>query len=244
MKHKSMMLMRTIVAALTMAVSASACGFLGLGGTSWKEEVLLHDGSKLIAERHAKREGRHEIGQNPPIKEETLTFRNPDSSERITWKREKDPDVGYADLKPIALGIVQGTPYLVTTPVGCLAYNKWKRPNPPYVVYRYGADAWQQIELRELPKVIEVPNLIISSADIEAERNGKNPVPAADIARMNVPLTQPQYSSIWREALPEAQMVRMCDVLVPYRGHWIRPNDPIGQYVIDSAIERKSKQGN
>jgi hypothetical protein len=189
-------------ALLTLGVSMNAFGFLGFGGTSWKEEVLLHDGSKIVAARYAKREGRHEIGQKPPIKEETLTFKNPGTGEQITWKRDLAPDVGYADLKPIALDVVQGIPYLVTTPVGCLAYNKWGRPNPPYVVYKYSADAWRQIELQDLPKVIEVPNLIISSADIEAEKNGKNPVPAADIARLNVSLTQPQYSSIRREALP------------------------------------------
>jgi hypothetical protein len=206
MMRKGMMLMRATTVVLMMAVSVGACGFMGLGGNSWKEEVLLHDGTKIIVERYAKREGRHEIGQKPPIKEETLRFKSPSTGERVTWKRDMAPDVGYADLKPIALDIVQGIPYLVTTPVGCLAYNKWGRPNPPYIVYQYSVDQWRQIDLRELPKAIEVPNLIISSADIEAEKNGKSPVPAADIARLNVPLTQPQYSSIRREALPEGQL--------------------------------------
>jgi hypothetical protein len=230
----------TIVAAtITLGISMNAFGFLGFGGTSWKEEVLLHDGSKIIAERHAKREGRHEIGQQPPIKEETLTFVVPSTNRRVTWKREMAPDVGYADLKPIALDILQGTSYLVTTPVGCLAYNKWKRPNPPYVVYKNDGTAWQQIELRDLPKEIEVPNLIISSADIEAEKNGKNPVPAADIAQLNVPLTQPQYSSIRREALPEARIIEMCGDMVLYRGHWIMRGSKPAKRRVDRMIDQQ-----
>ncbi len=46
----------------------SACaGVPAPGGTSWREEVLLHDGSKIVAERFVLRRGRHEIGQRPPI---------------------------------------------------------------------------------------------------------------------------------------------------------------------------------
>jgi hypothetical protein len=45
-----------------VSVNASA-GFLGFGGESWQEEVLLHDGQKLIVERAQTRGGNHEIGQ-------------------------------------------------------------------------------------------------------------------------------------------------------------------------------------
>jgi len=43
-------------------------------GIAGKEEVLLHDGSKLIVERTVERGGRHEIGQPPPIKVESLSL--------------------------------------------------------------------------------------------------------------------------------------------------------------------------
>jgi hypothetical protein len=47
---------------LMMGMSMSAeAGLLGFGGTSWKEEVLLHDGQKLIVERSQTRGGNHEI---------------------------------------------------------------------------------------------------------------------------------------------------------------------------------------
>lgn len=41
-----------LMAGLTMNADPKV---FGLGGTSWKEEVLLHDGSKIIVERSVER---------------------------------------------------------------------------------------------------------------------------------------------------------------------------------------------
>ena len=44
--------MVTLVAILAMGTVTNAnAGLFGLGGTSWREEVLLHDGGKVIVER-------------------------------------------------------------------------------------------------------------------------------------------------------------------------------------------------
>ena len=144
MKYAKVSLFLLVVFAI-LGAGMNAYAFLGLGGTSWKEEALLHDGQKIIVERWVHRGGRHEIGQRPPIKEQSLTFTMPSSKQTITWKVEFCKEVGYADLSPIMLGIVNGTPYLVTQPVACLAYNKWARPNPPYIVFRYTNKAWPAI---------------------------------------------------------------------------------------------------
>jgi hypothetical protein len=233
----------TIVAAtITLGISMNAFGFLGFGGTSWKEEVVLHDGSKIVVERNAVRRGRHEIGQTPPIGEETLSLTVPESGKRVVWKGEYSKEVGSIELMPLLLDIVQGVPYLVTNPAGCVAYNKWKRPNPPYIVFRYQNDGWQQIDLKDLPEEIKTPNLIISSPDDKAKQNGKSVIPAADIFRINVESSRaPEYSSILRKPLAEKQMVEMCDVLVKYRGYWVQPNSSAGRAVIDGIIERQSK---
>lgn len=192
----------TVVALVALGVSMNAFGFLGLGGTSWKEEVLLHDGSKIIVERHVELGGRHEIGQRSMITENTLSFTMPQTGQRIAWKGEYAKEIGYTELLPMQLGIVRGVPYLVTRPVGCLAYNKWKRPNPPYVVFRYQNDAWQQITVKELPEEIQKPNLIISSPDIEGERAGQNPIPATEITRINAEHARDlQYRTILREPM-------------------------------------------
>lgn len=47
-RHGLLQLCKTIILVLTLGVSMSPYGF---GGDSWKEEVLLHDGSKMIVER-------------------------------------------------------------------------------------------------------------------------------------------------------------------------------------------------
>ncbi len=59
------------VSSLVVVAEMSACAMVGalpFGGDSWKEEVLLHDGSKIVVERMVKRGGRHEVGQKPPFK--------------------------------------------------------------------------------------------------------------------------------------------------------------------------------
>jgi len=221
---------------LIMGVSMSAvAGLFGFGGTSWEEEVLLHDGSKIIVERSVKRGGRHEIGQQPPIKEESLIFTMPTTNERITWKNKYSEDVGLADFMPMLVDIFQGAVYLVSSPVGCLSYNKWGRPNPPYVVFKYEGKEWKRIPLQELPAEINAPNLIISSPDNNVEKIGKNFVSAEIIRQINSSLTQPEYKTILREAYPTA--AGGCEELIRYKGYWIMPNDPVARGMVD----RKTK---
>ncbi len=153
-------LCKTISLVLTLGVSVSAdAGLFGFGGTSWKEEVLLHDGSKLIMERSQTRGGRHEIGQEAPINAHKISFTLPGASEAITW----ETTIGLktdSNLKPLALDVVKRVPYLVTITLGCHSYNKWGRPNPPYVFFKYADKAWQRIPLEEFPAEIKEANVV------------------------------------------------------------------------------------
>jgi len=80
---------------LSGVTSMNAFGLLGFGNTaSWKEEVLLHDGSKIIVKRWQKHGGDHEIGQEPGISEQSVTFTLPGTKETIQWKDEYSPEVG------------------------------------------------------------------------------------------------------------------------------------------------------
>ncbi len=227
------------VAILILGTSMNAFGFLGFGGTSWKEEVLLHDGSKIVVKRSVDRGGRHEIGQQPPIKEQSLTFTLPTTSEHIIWRSDYSQDVGLADFMPILLDIVQGTAYVVANPVGCLSYNKWGRPNPPYVVFKYDGKEWQRITLQDLPVEIKAPNLIISSPDNKVDRIGKRFVTADEVKKINSSLTQPEYKTILREPVKPGSYGSSvnCDERVYYNGAWIGPGDSIGRRMMD----RKSK---
>lgn len=117
----------------TFSLNASAAWF-GFGGANWKEEVLLHDGRKIVVERHVERGGRHEIGQIPDYVEQSLSFTLPESGERVVWKDHFSEDIGSSSFLPMLVDIYQGVAYVAATNMGCLSYNKWGRPNPPYVV--------------------------------------------------------------------------------------------------------------
>lgn len=187
---------------LMMGVSMSACaGFLGFGGTSWKEEVLLYDGSKIIVERTVERGGRHELGQQPPIKEQSLTFTLPSTNENVTWEDNFTEDVGGANFLPMLLEIRKDTAYLVVHPMGSLSFMKWGSPNPPYVVFKYQNKKWGRITLQELPAEFTIPNLIFSSPDDEAKKAGQRIVSAEAIKRLYDGYRQPEYKTILRTPL-------------------------------------------
>jgi len=196
-------------------MSVNAASF-GLGVDTWKEEVLLHDGSKIIVERSVERGGQHEIGQQPPIKSESLIFTMPATNELVTWKNEYSQDIGFADFMPMLLDVFQGTAYVVSAPVGCLSYNKWGRPNPPYVVFKYEGKAWKRTPLQELPVEINAPNLIISSPDNKVEQLGKRFVTAEEIKKIDSSLTQPEYKTILRGAMKGGAGLASCENVIPY----------------------------
>lgn len=232
MKQKSMMKRWAIgISLIILGGGMSACA----DGTSWKEEVLLHDGSKLVVERSVVRKGRHEIGQEPPIGEERLDFRHPTTGERIRWKDEYSDDVGMSNFGLLMLEIDSTTAYIVVEPRGCLSYNKWGRPNPPYVVFKYQSGDWKRIALQELPARFKKPNLILSSPDEEAKKAGGSLITAEMVRRINTPQAawtmQDQYKTILREPFPTA--AGGCDVLVYYKGAWVAPGDSIGRRMMD-----------
>jgi hypothetical protein len=183
-------------------VSMSADGALfGIGGTSWKEEVLLHDGGKIVVERSVERGGRHEIGQKPSFKEQRLTFTLPGTSQEVIWEDHFSEDVGSSNFLPMLVDIRNDTAYLVAYPMGCLSYNKWGRPNPPYVIFKYHGKEWQRVPLHELPNEIKIPNLVFSAPDIEVEKSGKDFISAEMIKAITARYRQPEYKTILREPL-------------------------------------------
>ena len=207
--------------AITISLLMLGGGMSGcaMGGASWKEEVLLHDGKKLIVERSQSYGGRHEIGQKPPIKEEQITFSLPGSSRSISWTSEYSEDVGRANFEPLALHISNSTPYIVATPNLCLAYNKWGRPNPPYVIFKYADKAWRRIPLSEFPAEFKAINLVINTTKHDSEVARQSLVRADVVKKLNSSLTQPEYQTIMREPLKPGAMGG-CPELVRIEGGW------------------------
>lgn len=225
------------IAGLTLCMNAQA-GPFGFGSTSWKEEALLHDGNKLIVERSVERKGPHEIGQLPAYTKQTLAFTNPATGQSVVWEDKAAEDLRTSAFLPMALDIYQGTVYLVATPMGCLSYNKWGRPNPPYVVFRYEGQTWKRVPLQELPMETKTPNLISSSPDTEMERLGKRFADAETIRRVTSGYSQAENKVILRMELSKDRLGQMCEERVLYKGHWVLPNDPVARTLIDQREKR------
>lgn len=198
-------ILRVAISVLILGVSMAAnAGIFGFGDVSWKEEVLLHDGSKLIVERSQSYGGRREVGQSAPIKEHTLTLRLPHTDKPVAFKSEFSQDVGRANFNLLALHILNGTPYVVAEPNLYLSYHKWGRPNPPYVFFKHDGKAWQRIPLSEFPSEFKTINLIVNNGREEeiarlASKSGH--VSAEDVQKINSSLTQAEYKTILREPL-------------------------------------------
>jgi hypothetical protein len=204
-----------------IVASMSACaGLFGLGGDSWKEEVLLHDGSKIIVKRSQGFGGSHEIGQTPPIKEQAITFAVPNTNKSITFESEYGQDIGRANFKLLALHILNDTPYVITRPNLCLSYNKWGRPNPPYVVFKHDGKEWQRITLKELPLELKEINLLINTKGEREIIKAQSIVTAEIVKRLNGELTQPEYKTILRE--PMVKVEEECgEMIYDGKSKWI-----------------------
>ncbi|MCX5848912.1 MAG: hypothetical protein NTW65_05640 [Deltaproteobacteria bacterium] len=186
-------------------ISINACGYFGLfGEASWKEEVLLHDGSKIIVKRWQKRGGSHSLGSRPAILEYSINFKLPNSKKTITWKDGPTDDIGRANFSLVALHIMNNTPYIITTTYGCLAYNKWGRPNPPYVIFKFENNVWKRIELPELPLEFKNVNLVIDTLNNEEKFVSKGLLTAEMVKELNKSLPQEEYKTIGRRSMRDA----------------------------------------
>ena len=239
-RHVLVWLVATICLLFTVGASGRGeAGFLGFGGDSWKEEVLLHDGSKMVVERMVERGGRHEVGQKPPYKEQRLSFALPGAKQTITWEDHYSQDLGQANFLPMALDISGGTPYLVAYPMGCLSYNKWGRPNPPYVVFQYQGKEWTRIPLQELPAEIKTPNVIFSMPDIQVERFGTRFITVEMIKGVIDGYQQPEFKTILRESVKpgsEGSAVN-CEEMIHYKCGWISLQGTFGRDFMDKTCK-------
>jgi len=128
---------------------------------AWKEEVLLHDGKKIIVERSDTYDSsmNHEIGQGAPLAEHKTTFMIPGTNKTVIWKSDNRPTADPDSLHLLALDFLDDVLYVATLSASCFAYNKWKRPNPPHVFFKY-ADGWKRIPLEEFSEKFKI-NLTI-----------------------------------------------------------------------------------
>lgn len=156
-------IMKLGVVLLMGGCAHAGSGVFGVDYISWQEEVLLHDGRKVISERVC------HLGSYPTLDsherrtlDETVTFTLPQSNKPLIWKtdfRDSQPEPNGLNL--LMFDVVNDTPYLVTYPAGCIAYNKWARPNPPYIFFKYENERWNRISLAEFPANLSKTNVIV-----------------------------------------------------------------------------------
>jgi hypothetical protein len=194
--------MITLIILSFVSFSGCAAAFLGIGDTaSWKEEVLLHDGSKIIVERWQKHGGGSEPGQVPDISDQSITFTIPGTNKTIKWEDEYSREIDRSNFILLALHILNNTPYIITSPRLCLSYNKWGRPNPPYIIFKYENKEWKRIELAELPANFENINLVITTGGDEEKLVSQGVTSAEMVKELNSSLTQEEYKTIARTPL-------------------------------------------
>ena len=154
----------------------------------------------------------------------------------MIWEDKYSEDVGSANFNLMMLEVLNGTVYLLGSPMGCLPYNKWGRPNPPYVIFQYQGNEWKRITLQELPSEFKTPNLIISSPDDRAAKAASDGLVSAEkIKELNAGFKQPEYQTILREPVmlgTEGSSVN-CEEMVYYKGAWIGRGDSIGKRMMD-----------
>ena len=103
----------------------------------------------------------------------------------------------------------------------------------PYVFFKHDGTAWQRIPLSHFPAEFKEINLVINTKGEEKIITAQSLVTAELIRKLNGELEQPEYKIILRGALPKERINQMCMEMVPYKGSWVMPNDPIARKFID-----------
>jgi hypothetical protein len=144
--------------------SINACGYLGIfGEASWKEEVLLHDGSKIIVKRWQKTINVYSYEKSTLLQRQSLNFKHPKTREKIVWKDGPTEGIRNANFRLLAFHIKDNTPYIITEAYDCFSYNKWGRPNPPYIIFKYEGEEWKRIAIHDLPSELTSINLMLNT---------------------------------------------------------------------------------
>lgn len=228
-KRKTMKNWMLGISLMILGGGMNACA---MGGASWKEEVLLHDGKRLIVERTQTYGGYPTIeSRERDVLNEEWIFRIPGSDRKVVWKSDfRRPPEGDS-LILLQLNFLNGVPYVATSPAGCLSYNHWKRPNPPYVFFKYDGKVWKQIPLSAFPSVFKESNVVVGGRSNPKKQAGTTlSVDTIKEENRNLELYLKQ---IVREALKPGSIGVSCEVLVYYKGAWVSPGDSIGHRMMD-----------
>ena len=213
------LLLRLPILAIALLMSMIAVASLFGGSKSWKEEALLHDGQKIIVERNFNLGAGSIESRERPELDETVSFKLPGSNNEITWKTDfNDATPEPNSLSILLLDIVNGTPYIATRPAGCISFNKWKRPNPPYIFFKYVGNDWKRIALEEFPAELDKSNVIVGSPPTELLKSFYT---VEQVNGQNLDIRAEGYKTIIHKPFPIEE--NRCPELVRIEGGWASP---------------------
>jgi hypothetical protein len=147
---------RVIRFILTVACAASVAACSTSGAlVSWREEVKLSDGRKIVVEQRKQCDPGHRGTSNADCiaRESWLTFDLPEfSAAPIVWHQR---------LFALLLNVSDGNLYVVGYPRTELEYEQLGRPKPPYIGFIWRAGQWQKIPIKDIPTAIYDTNLFL-----------------------------------------------------------------------------------
>jgi hypothetical protein len=153
---------------LTLTMLA-ACSSKAFEPFDWKEEILLHDGRKVIAERVDTYGGPREPSQSEPnTKDRTIKFADP-SDPKKTYTHKITGSSNY-----LMLDFHEGKPWLVVR-VGPFSTDT-RCPIGTYDTYSWSGAQWVQGAFKERPKVFSKPNMATTYTVDEPERRRKGQI--------------------------------------------------------------------
>jgi len=141
----------------------------------WKEEVLLHDGRKIIAERKDVMGGWAEPGQSGSTQQRIITFSDPDHPE----KKYTHKIMGSSNY--LLLDFEEGVPWLIVY-VGPFSYET-TCPIGTYETFAWAGDGWRSVSYAELPKRFNHPNMAVSYTPDMLDPRRKGALLSADEIR-------------------------------------------------------------
>jgi hypothetical protein len=154
--------MKRMLILLLLIPLAAACGPTKL---EWKEEILLHDGRKIIAERTELGGGRAEPGQSGAPKKRTISFPDPKNpKQRYTHSVTGNSNYLLVDFDET------GSPWMIVY-VGVFS-DDTDCPNGTYQTFKWIGSGWQSVIYGTLPKLFKEPNLPVGYI-VDAAPHGK-----------------------------------------------------------------------
>lgn len=214
--------------AMTLAMLATSMSACATGSSiSWKEEAQLHDGRKIVVERRDIHDSSlpHEIGQGAPLAEHTTTFNMPDTKQSVTWRSDNRSRSEPDNLDLMVLDFMNGVPYAAAGITRCIAYNRWGRPNPPYIFFKYDGKVWQRIPLEEFPAEFKEPNVMVGGYDqysLSVEERDASVLASDTVRKVNKASGRsPESYTIIREPLKRGAPVNCGEMIYDGKGGWI-----------------------